>query len=371
VVEHNTDVIRRAGWVIDLGPGAGPHGGELLYAGPPAGLLETPASLTGQALRAEESVQPHSHPGRGRASQSSAISIRGAHAHNLKNVDVDFPKAAMTVVTGVSGSGKSSLVSDVLEVEARRRFLESLSLYERQGVHEGAEAEAEAVSGLGVAVSITPERVAYARRATVGTASELAHHLAVLLSALGQRACLQCGTSEMQRTNQGWTCPQCGATAAKARPQHFSSNTYASACLKCNGVGSLIVPRPEKLIIHPEKPLVEGAMYSPGFFPNGYLGKPFNHGYYQVMALGERYGFDPHTTPWQAMSPQAQQAFLFGDPEPMQVTAYGHSGHSSSGLVKFPAFTASCAIGTWAAPIRTRCPARSAAAPACAPNTWR
>ncbi len=142
----------------------------------------------------------------------------------------------------------------------------------------------------------------------------------------------------MHGNNLGWTCPQCGATAAKARPQHFTSTTYAAACLKCNGVGSLIVPRPEKLIIHPEKPLVEGAMYSPGFFPNGYLGKPFNHGYYQVLALGQRYGFDPHTTPWQAMSPAAQQAFLFGDPEPLQVTAYGHSGHTHSGLVKFPGF---------------------------------
>jgi excinuclease ABC subunit A len=338
VVEHNTDVIRRAGWVIDLGPGAGPGGGKLLYAGPPAGLLETPASLTGRALLSEENIQPHPHAGGAPAAQSPSISIRGAHAHNLKNVDVDFPKAALTVVTGVSGSGKSSLVSDVLEVEARRRFLESLSLYERQGVHEGAEAEADAVSGLGVAVSITPDRVAYARRATVGTASELTHHLAVLLSTAGQRACLQCGAANMQSSHQGWTCPQCGAKAAKARPQHFSSNTYASACLKCNGVGSLIVPRPEKLIIHPEKPLVEGAMYSPGFFPNGYLGKPFNHGYYQVLALGQRYGFDPHTTPWQDMSPAAQQAFLFGDPEPLQVTAYGHGGHVSTRMVRFPGF---------------------------------
>jgi excinuclease ABC subunit A len=338
VVEHNTDVIRRAGWVVDLGPGAGPRGGELLYAGPPAGLLETPASLTGQALRAEESVQPRPGSAAVRASQSPAISIRGGHAHNLKNVDVDFPKAALTVVTGVSGSGKSSLVVDVLEIEARRRFLESLSLYERQGVHEAAEAEADAVSGLGVAVSITPERVAYARRATVGTASELAHHLALLLSTAGQRACLQCGAANMQRKNLGWTCPQCGATAGMARPQHFNSTTYAAACLKCNGVGSLVVPLPEKLIIHPEKPLVEGAMYSPGFFPNGYLGKPYNHGYYQVLALGQRYGFDPHTTPWQVMSPAAQQAFLFGDSEPLQVTAYGHSGHVHTGLVKFPGF---------------------------------
>jgi excinuclease ABC subunit A len=69
--------------------------------------------------------------------------------HNLQNISVEIPKGKLTVVTGLSGSGKSSLVHDVLEVEARRRFLESLSLYERQGLHEGAEADVDAVTGLG------------------------------------------------------------------------------------------------------------------------------------------------------------------------------------------------------------------------------
>ena len=113
--------------------------------------------------------------------------------HNLKGVNVDIPKGALTVVTGVSGSGKSSLVSDVLEAEARRRFLETLSLYERQGTREGPEAEVESVSGLGVALTVGAERLVYSRRATVGTATEIAHHLAVLLATLGERKCLECG----------------------------------------------------------------------------------------------------------------------------------------------------------------------------------
>ena len=101
-------------------------------------------------------------------------------------MDVDFPKGALTVVTGVSGSGKSSLVSDVLEAEARRRFLESCRCTSARALHEGPEAEVDAISGLGVAVSVTPERLVYSRRATVGTATELSHHLAVLLRRAGR-----------------------------------------------------------------------------------------------------------------------------------------------------------------------------------------
>jgi excinuclease ABC subunit A len=342
IVEHNTDVIRHADWVIDLGPGAGPQGGQLLYAGPPESLSKVAGSQTAQALRQEALIQPLPLAGSGSNRPDTVISIRGAAVHNLKKVNVDIPKGSLTVVTGVSGSGKSSLISDVLEAEARRRYLETLSMYERQGTREGAEAEVEAVSGLGVALTITPERVSYQRRATVGTASEIVHHLSVLLAASEERRCLDCG-AQMQRLDHAlysgsWSCPSCQAVAVLARPQHFHSATYSAACLKCNGIGSLLQPNPAKLIIHPEKPLVEGAMYSPGFFPNGYLGKPFNHGYYLVLALGERFGFDPHRTPWNEMSLEAQQAFLYGHPEELLVHALSRTGRAATHRWKFPGF---------------------------------
>ncbi len=109
-------------------------------------------------------------------------------------------------------------------------------------------------------------------------------------------------------------------------------------CLKCHGVGTLQVPNPAKLIIHPEKPLCDGAMFSPGFFPKGYLGKPYNGGYDMVQALAAKYGFDPFTTPWNQMTPEAQQAFLFGDPEPMPVTFHSRTGRTHSGMHAFPGF---------------------------------
>ena len=342
IVEHNTDIIRSADWVIDLGPGAGPQGGRLLYAGRPEGLLCVEESQTGQALSTEANVLPPAVPATRAYTASAQIEIRGARMHNLKQVDVKFPKGQISVVTGLSGSGKSSLVHDVLEAEARRRFLETLSLYERQGVHEGPEAEVDSISGLGVALTVAPERLVYSRRATVGAATEISHHLSVLFSMLGERLCLNCvgqtRPMQMRRAAEGWLCPFCGSSAPFARPHHFISSTYAAACLQCNGVGSMQIPDPGKLIIHPEKPLCNGAMYSPGFFPNGYLGKPFNGGYYLLQALGRRYGFDPAATPWNELTPEAQQAFLFGSPELLDVTVHSRTGRTNSYQGTFPGF---------------------------------
>ena len=76
-------------------------------------------------------------------------------------------------------------------------------------------------------------------------------------------------------------------------------------------------------------------MYSPGFFPNGYLCKPFNGGYDMVQALARRYGFDPATTPWEQMAPEAQQAFLFGDPNPLTVHYVSRTGRTHSGEHRF------------------------------------
>jgi excinuclease ABC subunit A len=340
VVEHNSDVIRAADWVIDLGPGAGPQGGDLLFAGPPEWLHEADRSLTAQALAAEEQLVPAEKSSETGIQRSPVISIRKASAHNLKDVDVDIPKAALTVVTGVSGSGKSSLVGDILEAEARRRYLESLSLYERQSTREGPEAPVESITGLGVAVTITPERHMYNRRSTVGVATEISHHLATLLAVIGERKCPECGTDMHRDKLAGvWRCLSCGSTLPLvAASRYFSTSNFASACQRCNGVGSLQIPAPGKLIIHPEKPLCAGAMYSPGFFPQGYLGQPFNGGYYVVQAFAQRYGFDPFTTPWNDMTQEAQRAFLFGCDGLLDIHYEGRTGITRDYQQRFTGF---------------------------------
>jgi excinuclease UvrABC ATPase subunit len=335
IVEHNLDIIKAADWIIDLGPGAGPAGGEVVYSGPWEGMLRSKVSATGRALREESGITPNDRHGYG-FKPSSFIKVRGAGANNLQHIDVDFPKNSLIVVTGVSGSGKSSLVRDVLEAEARRRFLETLSLYERQGLKEGPGAPVDSVSGLGVCLTVTPDRKLYDRRSTVGTASELWHHLAILLSTIGERTCLECGV-QMTR-GERWSCSRCGAQAPIASPGRFSPNSYAAACTTCQGIGTLQVPKPEKLIRSPGKPLCGGAMYSPGFFPKGYLCKPGNGGYDIVRAFAQRHGFDPAVTPWDQIPVEVQQKFLFGEPEPLVVTFKNPRGRTYVSTVTFKGF---------------------------------
>ncbi len=321
IVEHNTDIIRAADWIIDLGPGAGPEGGQLLYSGPAAGLSQVTDSKTGQALKDERLNKPQGPVRLPTHSNSDRIVIRNARANNLKGIDVDIPKGKLTVVTGLSGSGKSSLVSNILEAEALRRYLESLSMYERQGTREGPEAPVDSISGLGVTLTVKDAQAhrwsaltQFTRRASVGRASELSHCLSVLLANAGNRTCLECG-AQMKRDKE-WICPSCRATASIAQPRHFLPENYSSVCKQCTGTGSLFLPQPEKLIVYPEKPLCGGAMYSPGYWPQTYLcqDQPV------ILALGSRYSFDPLKTSWNEMSERAKQAFLFGDDVPITVT---------------------------------------------------
>jgi len=198
VVEHNLDVIKTADWVIDLGPEGGAGGGEIVAAGPPEVIAATKRSYTGRSLKPvlDRNGEPPAHtlaaPMRPAAAVAKSIKIRGARQHNLKDVSVEIPRDCMTVCSGPSGSGKSSLAMDTVYAEGQRRYVESLSSYARQFVGQMQKPQLEHIEGLSPAIAIEQKNLGNSPRSTVGTVTEIYDYLRILFARLGKSYCPDC-----------------------------------------------------------------------------------------------------------------------------------------------------------------------------------
>src|ERR1700691_2135482 len=124
---------------------------------------------------------------------TDTIVVRGARVHNLKNIDFEIPHNSLTVVTGVSGSGKSSLAFDTIYAEGQRRYVESLSAYARRFLEQIEKPDADVIDGIAPAVAIRQKNTTRNPRSTVGTATEIYDYLRLLYARVGRTYCLNCG----------------------------------------------------------------------------------------------------------------------------------------------------------------------------------
>ncbi|SPD74246.1 Excinuclease ABC family protein [uncultured Desulfobacterium sp.] len=201
VIEHNMDVIKTADWIIDLGPEGGEEGGRIVVEGPPEKVALHKGSHTGRFLKSciKGRTVPWSLPALAQfvsepvSGYGEVIAIKGAREHNLKNISLSIPRNQLVVLTGVSGSGKSSLAFDIIFAEGQRRYLESLTPYVRQYMKILERPEVDVVTGLPPTVAIE-QRISHAgRRSTVATLTEIYHFLRLLFSKVGDQHCPGCG----------------------------------------------------------------------------------------------------------------------------------------------------------------------------------
>ena len=204
VVEHNLEVIKTADHIIDLGPEGGEEGGYIVAEGTPEEVAQAKSCYTGQALnayfRAHRRQGLPKHKGRraeasrldGILGKTKSIAVRGAREHNLKGISAEIPRHQMTVFSGVSGSGKSSLALDTIYAEGQRRYVESLSAYARQFVGQMPKPKVDQVTGLSPAICIEQKQASSSPRSTVGTVTEVHDYLRALYSRIGRQHCPQC-----------------------------------------------------------------------------------------------------------------------------------------------------------------------------------
>ena len=186
VIEHNLQVLQGCEWIVELGPGAGDKGGKIIAQGSPASFRKR-STPTSKILKSpgtdgssgKKELAPQRWRGR------SDLKILGARENNLKNISPDIPPNKFVVVTGPSGSGKSSLAFDVIFAEGQRRFMESMSSYARQFVEQLSKPDVDDVTGISPAVAIEQRVNRGTRKSTVGSVTEIAQFLRLLYARVG------------------------------------------------------------------------------------------------------------------------------------------------------------------------------------------
>ncbi len=225
VVEHDADTILAADHVLDLGPGAGVHGGELIFSGPPQELLKDASSLTGQYLSGRRRIDL---PARRRRPDKGFIKITGAKANNLKNVDAAFPVGLFTCVTGVSGSGKSTLVLETLyKVLAQKLF--------RSRVRSGELTDISGLELVDKVIDIDQSPIGRTPRSNPATYTGLFTPIRELFSRLPEARARGYAPGRFSFNVKGGRCESCQGDGIIKIEMHFLPDVYVK-CDACQGL---------------------------------------------------------------------------------------------------------------------------------------
>ncbi len=224
VVEHDEDTIAVSDWVVDVGPGAGEHGGQVVYSGPVAGLLTHETSVTGQYLSGRRRIEV---PAVRREPGERWLTVRGARENNLRNIDVRFPLGVFTAVTGVSGSGKSTLVNEILLHALMQRIYHSKT---PPGLHRSV----EGLEQLDKVIAIDQSPIGRTPRSNPATYTGVFDHVRKLFAATTEAKVRGYQPGRFSFNVKGGRCEHCAGDGTIKIEMHFLPDVYVP-CEVCKG----------------------------------------------------------------------------------------------------------------------------------------
>jgi excinuclease ABC subunit A len=223
VVEHDEEMMRRADWLVDMGPGAGLHGGEVVAEGPAAKVARNRRSTTGQFLAHTRAI---AIPERRNEDRGSFV-VRGASQHNLKNIDVEFPLGKFVCITGVSGSGKSTLVNEIVYKSLANRL-------NRARVKPGAHTGVEGIDAFDKVIEIDQRPIGRTPRSNPATYTDLFTHIRELYSLTPEAKVRGYKPGRFSFNVRGGRCETCKGDGQIKIEMHFLPDVYV-LCETCKG----------------------------------------------------------------------------------------------------------------------------------------
>ena len=225
VVEHDEDTMRASDFIVDIGPGAGVHGGQVICAGTPEEVMNCKDSITGQYLSGNRKIEV---PQKRRKGNGLFIEVKGAKEHNLKNINVKFPLGKFNVVTGVSGSGKSTLVNDILGKSLMRYVYQSK---ERPGLHK----EILGIENIDKVIEVSQDPIGRTPRSNPVTYTGVFDDIRDLFAQTNEAKMRGYDKGRFSFNVKGGRCEACQGDGLKKISMHFLPDVYVP-CEQCEGI---------------------------------------------------------------------------------------------------------------------------------------